>query len=69
MAADVIYLAHSAVVDNKVNSLAVILDIKPVTYILACAVNGQRLVSQSVCDHQRDKLLGEVIGTVVVGAA
>ena len=69
MAADVVDLADSALVDNQVNRLAVILDIQPVADVLALAVDRQRLVGKRVGNHQRNQLLREVIGAVVVGAA
>ena len=67
--ADIIDLADPALADDQVDRLAVILDIEPVAHILALAVDGQGLVGERVGDHQGNQLLGEVIGTVVVGAA
>ena len=50
---------------NVVDSTAVILHIKPITDILTLAVNGKRLVVQRVRYHQRNKLFGEMIGSVI----
>ena len=67
--ADVVDLADSALVDDEVNRLAVVLDIEPVAHVLALSVDRQRLVRERVRNHKRNELLGEVVGTVVVGAA
>ena len=69
VAAHVVDLALGALADDEIDRAAVILDIQPVAHILARSVDRQRLVVQRVCDHERDKLLREVIGAVVVGAA
>ena len=69
MPTNVVDLSYTSFVNNKVNRLAVILDIKPIADVFAFAVNWQRLVIQAVCNHQWDKLLGKVIGSVIVGAA
>ena len=46
----------------------VVLDVEPVAHVGAVAVDGERLFLERVEDHQRDQLLGEVVGPVVVGA-
>ena len=46
-----------------------ILDIEPVTHILSLAIHGQLLAFQDVLDDERNELLGEMVGTVVVAAA
>ena len=69
MAADVVDLADSALMDDQVDGSAVILHIEPVTDIQSLAVDRQRLVIQRVGDHQRDQLLREMVGAVIVGAA
>ena len=66
--ADIVDLANTTLVDNQVDSLAVVFHIQPVADIQALTVNRQRLVSQSISDHQRNELLREVIRTIVVGA-
>jgi hypothetical protein len=45
----------------------VILDIEPIAYIQALAVDRQGLVMECVDDHQRDELLREMIGSIVIG--
>ena len=67
MPADVVDLSHPAIVENPINGLAVIFHIQPVPDILTCPVDGQRLVVQGVGNHQRNQLLREVIGAVIVG--
>ena len=67
MAADVVNFANLAVVDDKVDCLAVVFHIQPVTHIDALAVNRQWLVIECICNHQRNKLFREVVWTVVVG--
>ena len=42
--------------------------VQPVADLLAVAIHRQRLAGQCVDDHQRDQLLGEVVGPVVVAA-
>ena len=48
---------------------AVVLDVEPVAHVQAVAVDRQRLVLEGVGDHQRDQLLGKLVGAVVVAAA
>lgn len=66
--ADVVHLADSTLVDDQIDSTAVILNVQPVADIQTLAVNGERLVVQRVGYHQRNELLGEVVRTIVVGA-
>jgi hypothetical protein len=47
----------------------VVLDVEPVALVAAVAVEGDLLVVEQVGDEQRDHLLGELVGAVVVGAA
>jgi len=51
MAADVINLAHAAVVDNEVDCLAVVLNIQLVAHIEAFAVDRQGLIGKCVVNH------------------
>ena len=69
VAAHVVDFADAALAEDQVDGLAVVLHIEPVADVLALAVDRQRLVVQAVGDHQRDQLLREVVGPVVVGAA
>ena len=68
MATDIVNFTNATIVNNQINSLAVIFNIQPVTDIQTLAVNRQWLVSQSISNHQRNQLLREVIRTIVVGA-
>ena len=69
MTADIIYLAYSALMDNQINRLAMILDIQPIAYIQAFAIYRQQLIRQSICKHQRNQLFREVIRAIVIAAA
>ena len=68
MTTDVVDFTNTTLVDDQINGLAVIFHIQPVTDVQTLAVNRQRLVSQSISNHQRNQLLREVIRTIVVGA-
>ena len=67
-AADVVHLAQPALGQHRADRAAMILDVQPVADLLAVAVHRQRLARERVDDHQRDQLLGKMIGAVVVGA-
>lgn len=67
-AADVVGLAEPAGFEHAADGAAVVLHVEPVAHLHAVAIHGQRLAGQGVDDHQRDELLGEVEGPVVVGA-
>ena len=69
MSADIIDLTDGSLVDDKVDSFAVILNIEPVTYIQSFAVDRERLIVKRIGDHQGDQLLGEVVRSVVIRAA
>ena len=45
-----------------------VLNEQPVANILTLAIDGKRLTMTDVVDEQRNQFLGELIGTVVVGA-
>ena len=66
MSTDIINFTFTSLVYYKVDSTAMILNIKPVSYIFAFPVYGEGLVMKRVCNHKRDQLLREVIRTVVV---
>ena len=67
MAADVVHFANYAMVDNHVDSFAVILNIEPVTDIKSLTVDRQRLLCQRIGNHERYQLFRELIRSVVVG--
>ena len=69
VAADVVNLADATLLQDQFDGMAVVLDVEPVTDVLAVAVDWQLLVGQRVDDHQRDELLREVVRAVVVRAA
>ena len=69
MAADIVNFAILAAVGNHINGFAVVHDIQPVTDLHTIAVNRQGLVVLGVVDEQRNQLFGELIRTIVVGAA
>ena len=62
----IVNLSYTSVVDDKVDCLAVILYIEPVTYVLACSVYREWLVIKRICNHKWDKLLREMVWSVVV---
>ncbi len=45
-----------------------IIYVEPVAYVFAFSVNGDRFASQAFQYDYRDKLFGELVGAVVVGA-
>ena len=69
VAADVIDFAGLSAVCNHIDGLAVILYIQPVTDLHTVTVYRKLFVMLHVVDHQRDQLLRELIGAVVVAAA
>ena len=66
--ADVVGLGHFATMENQVDGPCVVLDVEPIADVLAFAVDGQRLAVADVVDEQRNQLLRELIGAVVVRA-
>ena len=66
MTADIVDLAYPAVMNNEINSAAVILNIEPVADIESLAVDRQTLGVIGSCYHQRYKLLREMIRAIVV---
>ena len=67
VAADVIDFTDCSFVNDEIYCPAVIFYIESVTDIETFTVYRKRLIVQTVCDHERDKFLGEVIRSVVVG--
>ena len=65
-ATDVVGLSRLSLMENQVDGASVVFHIEPVANVLTLAVDGQRLVMTNVVDEQRDELLGELIGAVVV---
>ena len=66
--ADVVGLGDYSLMENEVNGTCMVLNEQPVANILTLAIDGKRLTMTDVVDEQRNQFLGELIGTVVVGA-
>ena len=66
VATDVVDFTNTALVNNQINSLAVVFNIQLVTNVQTLAVNRQWLVSQSIGNHQRNQLLREVVIRAIV---
>lgn len=65
---DVVGVAVLALVEDEVDGAGVILDIEPVTDILAFSIYRERLAFAYIIDKQRDELFRELVRAVVVGA-
>jgi len=52
-APNVVNLADTSALQNRQNSAAMILHVKPIALLLAIAVNGQGFVVQRARDHER----------------
>ena len=68
MSADIVGLKQPSLLLYHIDCLGMILDIEPVTNVLAVSVNGKLCTLKSIVDHKRDELLGELVRAVVVGA-
>lgn len=66
-ASDVVGLGGATLVEDEVNGAGVILDIEPVTYILAFSIDRKGLTFAYIIDKQRNKLFRELIRAVIVG--
>src|SRR5262249_43241464 len=66
---NVVDLPWSTGAQHPVQGSTVILDKDPIAFVQAITVNGEGLLFQSVGNHQRNKLLGELVGPVVVRTA
>ena len=67
--ADIVLLARTAALqDQRPERPRMIIDIEPVAHVGAVAVDGQGLPLDGVEDQQRDQLLRELVGPVVVRA-
>ena len=64
--ADVVDLADLAPPEDRVDAGAVVLDVEPVPHVEAVAVERHPQPVEQVRDEQRDDLLGELEGPVVV---
>ena len=66
MAADIVNLTDPAISYDQINSLAVIFNIEPVADILTFSIDRERLVVETISDHQRDQFLREMVRAIVV---
>ena len=69
VASNVVDFAFTSFAHHEVDGLAVVFHVEPVAHVLSLAVDGELLASEDVVDDQRNELLGEVVGAVVVRAA
>ena len=67
-ASHVVGLPHLAVAENQIDGTAVIVDVQPLPPVLGGGVERQGLVVEGLGREQRDDLLGELVGPVVVAA-
>ena len=54
--------------EDEVDGAGVVFDVEPVAYVLAFTVDGEGLAMAYVVDEKGYEFLGELVGTVVVGA-
>ena len=64
----VVGLGCGAFVEDEVDGAGMVFDVEPVAYVLSFAVDGERLAMAYVVDEKGYEFLGELVGTVVVGA-
>ena len=64
----IIGLGYPAFVEDQVDRPCMVLDVEPVTHVLALAIDRKRLAVTDVVDEQRDEFLRELVRTVVVRA-
>ena len=50
-ASDIVGVGDFALVENQVDSSRVVLDVEPIAYILALAINGERLAVADIVDN------------------
>src|SRR3546814_20110957 len=67
VAADVVGLAGAALGQHRGQGAGVVFDVQQVAHVLALAVDRQRPALPRREDHQRDALLGKMVGGVVFG--
>ena len=64
----VVCLSDSSIVEDGVNGACMVLNIEPVAYVLALAIDREGLAVADVVDKQRYQFLRELVRAVVVGA-
>src|SRR6266481_5248628 len=66
--ADVVGFSDAALGEHGANGAAMILDVEPVANVFAVAIHREWLAGTCIQDHERDQLLGKLVGAVVIGA-
>ena len=69
MTAYIVDFTFYAFANYQVDSFAVVFHIQPVAHIATVTINRKLLAFQNILDNQRNQLFGEMIRTVVIGAA
>ena len=64
--ADVVHPARRAAVEHSADGAAVVFHVNPIAHLQPVAVERQCLAGGRSQDHARDKLLGQLVGAVVV---
>lgn len=67
-ASDVIGFGYLSLMENEVDGASMVLDVEPIPHILPFPIDGKGLFVAYVVDEQRDEFLGELVGSIVVGA-
>src|SRR5260370_28956256 len=67
--ANIVDSAWLAVFQDLQNRPAVIVNINPVTYVKAVAIDRNRFVAQRLRDRKRKKLFGKLVRSIVVSTA
>ncbi len=65
---DVVGVAVLTFVEDEVDGTGMVFHIEPVTDVFAFAIDREGLTLTDVVDEERDKLLGKLVGAVVVRA-
>src|SRR3546814_7228790 len=68
ISADIVGFPWSAPCKHGMQRPGMILDLEPITYVAAVAIDRQWFASQGTDDDQRNKLFGAMIRSVMVGA-
>src|SRR5690606_9552381 len=66
--ADIIFFTWAALLQNEIQSVRMVIDIEPVSDIVAFAINGQWLFLERIKYYKRDKFLRKMIGPIVIRA-
>ena len=69
VAAEVVDFSDFAFFQYGEDAVAVVFDVKPVADVEALSVDGEGFVLGGVVDHEWDEFFGELVGSIVVGAA